>query len=330
MPAQASLSPIAAAALALLGNGATPTDLVSRLAAVEATVDEVTAKGRLDELCALGLARAIAGNDRTTYYMTPLGERVLGMSFAANPEHVDLLAEIERMRTEILTTIAHELRTPLTAVRTSVGLLLDPTVEPNAAQQRALLETVDRNAIRMQRVVADILDMARFRSGQVQLQLRRFDAAELARTAVASVAPLAQSRHQPIEVAASPDPAFVYGDARRLEQALVNLLSNAVKYSPDGAPIRVTVSSSAGEVSWSITDRGHGIRPDDRARLFERFFVARRDRTEASAGIGLGLPIALLIVQAHGGRIEVESRPGRGSTFRVTVPTTGPEESTGQ
>jgi two-component system sensor histidine kinase MtrB len=190
-----------------------------------------------------------------------------------------------------------------------------------------LLETIDRNASRMQRVVGDILDLARFRAGSVQLQLRRFDATELARSAIASVAPLAQARNQEIDLTAPANPLFVFGDFRRLEQALVNLLSNAEKYSPDGAPIRVTVASSEDEVSWSVVDRGHGIKPEDKARLFERFFVARRDRTEATAGIGLGLPITLLIVQAHGGRIDVESRPGRGSTFRLVVPAGGPEEA---
>jgi signal transduction histidine kinase len=325
MPTQASLSPLAGAALALVRSGATIADLVARLAADGATVDERVAKARLDELCELGLARAVPGEGGPMYHVTPLGERLLDMSLAADPRHADLLAEIEQMRTDVLSTIAHELRTPLTSVRTSVGLLLDPAVEPSSEQRRSLLETIDRNASRMQRVVGDILDLARFRAGRVQLQLRRFDATELARAAIASVAPLAESRGQRMDLAAPSEQVFVFGDFRRLEQALVNLLSNAEKYSPDGAPIRVTVASSPDEVSWTVTDRGHGIKPEDQARLFERFFVASHERTEASAGVGLGLPITLLIVQAHGGRIDVESRPGRGSMFRVVVPATGPE-----
>ena len=327
MPTQARLSPLAGAALALVGAGVTPSDLVARLAANGATVDERTAEARLDELRQLGVVRAVPVDDGTTYHVTPLGERLLGVSLAANPEQTDLLAEIEQMRTEILSTIAHELRTPLTAVRTSVGLLLDPEVEPSPDQQRTLLGTIDRNASRMQRIVGDILDLARFRAGRVQLQLRRFDATDLARSGIASVTPLAESRGQKISLAAPAEPVPVFGDFRRLEQALVNLLSNAQKYSPDGAPIRVTVSPSGDDVAWSVTDKGHGIKPEDEARLFERFFVASRERTEATAGIGLGLPITLLIVQAHGGRVDVESRPGQGSTFRVVVPAAGPDEA---
>jgi signal transduction histidine kinase len=297
------------------------------LAADDATVDERAAKARLDELCDLGLARMVSAAGGETYRVTPLGQRLLAMSFAANPPHADLLAEIEQMRTEILSVIAHELRTPLTAVRTSVGLLLDPAVEPSGEQRRTLLETIDRNASRMQRVVGDILDLARFRAGRIQLQLRRFDATELARSAIASVAPLAETRGQKVDLTAPVGPVPVFGDFRRLEQALVNLLSNAGKYSPEEASIRVTVAASGDEVSWSVADQGPGIEPDDQARLFERFFVASRGPTEAATGIGLGLPITLLIAQSHGGRIDVESRPGRGSTFRLVVPAAGSDRT---
>jgi two-component system sensor histidine kinase MtrB len=327
MASPGSPSPLAGAALALVGGGVTPRDLVARFAANEAVVDAEAARARLDELCDMGLVRAVTADDETMYYVTPLGDRLLAMSFAAKPEHVDLLAEIEEMRTEVLSTIAHELRTPLTALRTSVGLLLDPAVEPSADEHHALLERIDRNATRMQRVVGDILDVSRFRAGRVQLQLRRFDAVEVARSAIASVTSLAESRRQTIQLVAPEEPLFVFGDFRRLEQALVNLLSNAEKHSPDGAPITVTVKSKGSDVAWSVADKGHGIQPADKPRLFERFFVAARDSREATAGIGLGLPITLLIVEAHGGRIDVRSRPGRGSTFTVIVPAAGPRET---
>ena len=179
----------------------------------------------------------------------------------------------------------------------------------------------------MQRVVGDILDLARFRAGRVQLQLRRFNATELAQSAISSVAVLAASRGQTIALEEPSRPVSVFGDYRRLEQALVNLLSNAEKYSPAGAPIKVSVAEVGADVSWTVSDQGHGIRAADKARLFERFFVAGRDRSEATAGIGLGLPITLLIVQAHDGRIDVHSRPGHGSTFSIVVPAAGPMEA---
>ena len=320
-------SPLAVAALAFVHDHVTPSDLVARFGAVDATIDGPAAEALLDELCGLGLARVVrgaqAGGD---YFPTPLGERLLAASFVGRSEQVDLLAEIEQMRTDLLSTIAHELRTPLTAVRTSVGLLLDPAIEPTPEQHQTLLDTINRNTTRMQRVVGDILDLARFRAGSVQLQLRRFDAIELAESAISSMALLAESRRQTIRLEVRSRPISVFADFRRLEQAIVNLLSNALKYSPDGTPITVSVEEAGLDVSWSVTDEGHGIKPADRARLFERFYVARRDRSDATAGIGLGLPISLLIVQAHEGRIDVQSRPGRGSTFTIVVPSVGPRE----
>jgi signal transduction histidine kinase len=327
MSTQEAPSALAVAALAMLGDGATPSGLAERFAALDADAS----RGGLEELARLGLALSVhdpGGEDR--YTLTPLGERLLRASFAGDPEHADMLAEVEQMRTELLSTIAHELRTPLTAVRTSVGLLLDPGVEPSPEERRTLLRTIDRNATRMQRVVGDILDLSRFRAGRIQLQLRRFDARELAGAAITSVAPLADARRQAIELEAPADPAYVFGDFRRLEQALVNLLSNANTHAPEGGRIDVAVRSTGAEVSWSVADEGQGIAPEDQARLFERFFVAGRDRRQAADGIGLGLPIARLIVEAHGGRIEVDSRVGHGSRFTIVVPAQGPEQGSSE
>ncbi|HET7030090.1 MAG TPA: ATP-binding protein [Candidatus Limnocylindrales bacterium] len=327
MSAQGGPSPLAVAALAFIRDQARPSGLVGRFGQAGAVVAEPLAAALLDELTGLGLLRVVRGaSGEDEYFLTPLGERLREASFVGQPEQVDMLAEIEQMRTDLLATIAHELRTPLTAMRTSVGLLVDPAIEPTSEQRAALLDTLDRNTTRMQRVVGDILDLARFRAGRVQLQLRRFDAAELAKSAVASVVPIAAVRHQTIELDLPPGPVWVFGDYRRLEQALVNLLSNAEKYSPDGAPISVSLTQASSDVAWTVRDAGPGIKPADRARLFERFFVGRRDRSEATPGIGLGLPISLLIVQAHDGRIDVGSRPGHGSSFSIVVPMAGPRE----
>ncbi len=133
-------------------------------------------------------------------------------------------------------------------------------------------------------------------------------------------------------------PVSIYGDHRRLEQVLVNLLSNAQKFSPDGSQIQLAVSTTDGDVVWSVTDQGPGIAPQDRARLFERFFTTANSPTTTApsragsrmdqerSGAGLGLPIALAIVQAHGGSIEVDTTVGLGSTFTVRIPVSGPRE----
>jgi signal transduction histidine kinase len=313
-------SPLARAALSVLGEGGTAPDLVDRFAAVDATIPMPTVERLLHELSGLGLVRVArgTGNDRV-YRATSLGQRLEREDPLDRPA---LLRELEWMRTDLLSTIAHELRTPLTAVRTSVGLLRDPSAAPTAAQRDALLETIERNADRMQRLVGETLDLTRFRAGRIHLQLRRFDAAELARSVVASFPTGAQR----LELVAPSGPVSVFGDRRRLEHALVNLVSNARTYSPADTTVTVTVQRVADEVRWTVADEGRGIPEADRARLFERFFVGRSDRSDTREGVGLGLPIALAIVQSHEGRIDVESEVGRGSRFTIAVPEGGPRE----
>jgi PAS domain S-box-containing protein len=221
-------------------------------------------------------------------------------------------------------TVAHELRTPLTAVRTCVGLLRDPAVQPEPAAHAQLLQTIEQSAERMQRLVADLLDLTRFRSGSIRLQLRRFDARVLARAAAGSLLALLEAHGQTLNLVLPRSPTWVYGDRRRLERVLLNLLSNAQKFSPDGAEVQLSVVASGDDITWSVTDQGSGIAAEDQARLFERFFTVATNPASDGTSTGLGLPIARAIALAHGGTIEVDSAVGRGSTFTLRVPAAGP------
>jgi len=323
----ATPSPLAAATLRLVEEGVTPAGLVERFGRTGATLDVEQAGLLLAELARLGLVRVARNNgDGRVHVLTSLGHQIRDSGFGDGAGIADQLAELERLRTDLLSTIAHELRTPLTAVRTCVGVLRDPETSPTDAELETLLATIERNADRMQRVVGDILEIARFRTGEVVLQLRRFDALELTRGAIASVAPLAGQRHQEITLRPPAIAIRVFGDHRRLEQALVNLLSNAVKYGPAGGRIVVRVGAADDLVTWSVRDDGPGISPEDQVHLFERFFVGPNDREGGPRGVGLGLPTALAIAQAHGGRIDVESAPGEGSLFTLVVPREGPHD----
>ena len=319
-------SPLLHAALALVPPSATATELEERFAMHGATLRSRTAAHLLGGLADLGLVRATQRTGGGARYVAT----TLGMRYVTEGLHGEAgipLAELEGLRTDLLSTIAHELRTPLTAVRTSAGLLLDPAASPTDEQRRTLLEAIQRNGERMQRLVGDILELSRFRSGSVSLQLRRFSADALADAALAVVAPLALRRDQRIERRKNPAGDHrVYGDHRRLEQALLNLVSNAERFAPDGGSIVVAVEERGLMTAWSVTDDGPGIPAADQVRLFERFFVGRNDRSGPREGIGLGLPTALAIAQAHGGTIEVHSEVGRGSTFTLVVPTAGPED----
>jgi signal transduction histidine kinase len=313
-------SPLAAAALVLVAPGTDADGLVERFLGAGASIDRATAGALLTELAGLGLVRVATGSGPTAHFVpTSLGTELLG-SWPLTGAPTEL-TDLERLRTDLLATIAHELRTPLTAVRTSVGLLRAADARPTEEQQAMLLAAIERNAERMQRVVEDILDLARFRAGEIRLQLRRFDALELATDAVASLEPLAREREVELRVLPPSAGISVYGDRRRLEQALVNLVSNAVRH---GRRVEVSVERRGDGTAWAVLDDGPGIPPEHRARLFERFFVGRSDRTGRREGVGLGLPTALAIAQAHGGTIEVDSAPGAGSTFTLVVPTDGP------
>jgi signal transduction histidine kinase len=281
----------------------------------------------LARLAALGLARVVSiEHGEARYILTPLGQQYREAGLLGSPDLAARLQELERLRTDLLSTIGHELRTPLTAVRTCVGLLLDPTRPPDPPTRQQLLETIARSAERMHRVLADLLDLARFRSGRIQLQQRRFDARELARDTAAAVMPLLQARGQTLSLVLPPAPVWVYGDHRRLEQVVLNLLSNAHKFSPAGSSVRLEVGERNDDVVWSVTDEGPGIALEDQQRLFERFFTTASRSTGSAGGTGLGLPIALVIAQAHGGTIEVTTAPGHGSCFSLRVPARGSAE----
>lgn len=314
------------AALALIGDGATPADLAEGFSRLSAVQHRDSAATLLDRLMQLGLVVRVPNGGDARYVPTSLGRRHALAVLTGQPETIAGLEELERLRSDLLSTIAHELRTPLTALRTSAGLLLDPNLAPDPAVREQLLKMIDQSAERMQRLVTDVLDLSRFRAGGLRLQLRRFDARVLAQESADALAPLLQEKGQSLPLAVPPRPVWVYGDHRRLGQALINLLSNAHKYSPSGSALYLTVTEQAADVCWVVTDHGRGIAPEDLGRLFERFFVAAADSSDRSASTGLGLPISLAIAQAHGGTIEVQSAVGRGSTFTLRIPQAGPAD----
>jgi signal transduction histidine kinase len=319
-------SPLATAALALVGDEVTAVDLERRFAAEGSELRTGLADDLLTELESLGLLEVARGAPVRRYTISSLGRRIVDHGTWADSSVP--LKDLERLRTDLLSIIAHELRTPITVMRTLTGLLLDSASDPTDEQRRTMLQTMERNAERMQHLIGEILDLARYRSGTIGLQLRQFDAAELAASAAATIRPLAEERGQTVELHVPRGTApRVFGDRPRLERAILNLVANAQHFAPDGGRIVVRLKAATdGTIRWSVTDDGPGISRDDRAHLFERFYVGRRDLSDVREGVGLGLPRALAIAQAHGGTIDVRSRLGHGSTFTLIVPSAGPPE----
>ncbi|HET7645321.1 MAG TPA: HAMP domain-containing sensor histidine kinase [Candidatus Limnocylindria bacterium] len=304
---------------ALLAAPHRPDEVAEVLAADGIEVAPARLAQLLERMTALGLAR-VAGYDdagAARYVATSLGQRAAAALLTADAELSVGLEELERLRTDLLATVGHDLRTPLTAIRTSVGLLLDPALEPTASQRQQLLTTIGRSADRMQRLLTQLLDLARLRAGRVEMDRTSFDARELVREVAAAIEPMAAARGQRLVLDVPPEPVEVAGDRRWLEQALLNIAANAQKFSPNGEEVRVGVAADGDTVRWWVTDRGPGIDAAAQARLFERFFVGAADR---GGGVGIGLPTALGVAQAHGGTIEVDSEIGRGSSFTLVVP----------
>ncbi len=275
----------------------------------------------LGRAAGLGLARIAEQRDGADRYVaTSLGQRAGQALLAVDAERAVGLEELERLRSELLATVGHELRTPLTAIRTSIGLLLDPGLDPSDAQRQQLLTTIGRSADRMQRLLGELLDLARLRSGRMELTWQSLDARDVAHEVATAVAPMAAARDQRMVIEVPDTPVPVWGDRGRLEQAVLNLVANAQKYSPAGADVLLRVATDPnGRVRWSVVDHGPGIAPQEQERLFERFFVGTSDRNVAGGGSGIGLPMALVIAQAHGGTIEVDSEVGRGSAFHLVI-----------
>jgi signal transduction histidine kinase len=313
---------LAWAALGLLDTPGSASELADRFAAEGASIHPGRATELLEELVGLGVVRINEAGTAPRYIRTPLGDQLAAGAIVEGGELQAHLAELERLRSDLFSTVAHELRTPLTAIRTAVGLLLDPETRAAEENRRELLQTVERNAERLQRLTDSALELARFRAGQIRLQLRRFDARQLGDDVRLALAPVLHAKNQRLTLSVDGQPVWVFADHRRIERAILNLVSNAHKFSAPGSEIRLAVRRIAGDVCWEVADDGHGISEDERPLLFERFFVSASDR--AAGGSGLGLPIVLITAQAHGGRVEVESEVRRGSVFRLIVPAAGP------
>lgn len=230
------------------------------------------------------------------------------------------LSAQRRAQMTFLGGVAHDLRSPLCTLRMAVSAL-DREAPPPDARTRVTMGIVARQTGQLERMVSDFLDIAKIEAGELELRMHGQDLRDLVHVVCEQFR--GWSPRHPIELATQGVPVQIRCDELRIEQAITNLLSNAIKYSPDGGPVHVVVSSAAGEAVVAVTDRGVGMQPEDRRRIFEPFTRVGLSR-ESIPGAGLGLYIVNKIVIAHGGRVEVDTAPERGSTFRIHLPLAAP------
>lgn len=233
-------------------------------------------------------------------------------------EDISALKELERLREEFAAIVAHDLRNPITAIRATADIALMRAHDGNddLVVSRSGVERVRHAAARLDNMVKDLMDASRIEVGRLALETTQVDAADAVNSLLSQIRPTLGVHPLEIDIEGAPR---ICVDPLRLEQILTNVVENAAKYSPDAAPIVVRVRQRDQGVVIAVVDRGSGIPRDELPLLFDRFYQAQRARAMRK-GLGLGLYITKGLVEAHGGRISVDSEPGRGSTFEVWLP----------
>jgi len=229
------------------------------------------------------------------------------------------LRRLERARRDFVANVSHEFKTPLTAIQGFAETLLNGALDDEQNRVR-FLEIIRTHAARLGNLTDDLLKLARIEAGKMAMEIRPVAAAEFLPSCVETARINAAPRNITLECDCPRDLPRIKGDPGSLQEILQNLLDNAVRYTPDGGRIVVKAFEREGEIVMSVADTGIGIPKAEQERIFERFYRVDAARSRASGGTGLGLSIARHLVEAHGGRIEVESELGRGSTFSVTLP----------
>jgi two-component system phosphate regulon sensor histidine kinase PhoR len=227
------------------------------------------------------------------------------------------LRRADQIRRDFVANVSHELRTPLTAIRGYVEALLDD--RSDAADTTRFLDIIARHSARMERLVADLLRLARLDARQEVLDLASCDMQQLFNTVVGDVAPTVEAKRQHITTSVSTDAARVQADPAKLHDVLRNLVENAVNYSPEAATIELAAARSNGAIRISVSDSGPGIPPEDLSRVFERFYRVDKSRSRPG-GTGLGLAIVKHLVELHGGQATAENRAAGGARFIITLP----------
>jgi two-component system phosphate regulon sensor histidine kinase PhoR len=228
------------------------------------------------------------------------------------------LRRIDRVRRDFVANVSHELRTPLTAVRGYVEALLDDPDE--SGQRRTFLEVIDRHTTRMERLVRDLLRLAKLDALQESVDARAIDLASLFQSVSSDLSERIERKQIQVDVQVDPAVRSIEADTTKMHDVLRNLMENAVNYSPEGGRIELGARPDNGRVLLTVADHGPGVPDTDLERVFERFYRVDKSRTQDPGGTGLGLSIVRHLVELHGGRVKAENRKEGGAVFTISLP----------
>lgn len=219
-------------------------------------------------------------------------------------------------RRNTIADIAHELRTPLSVIQGNLEAMLDGVLSPTPEE----LASLHQEALLLNRLITDLRTLSLAEAGQLRLEKRAVDAGELIRQVVERMSLRAQEKNITLDAEATEGLPEIQADPERLTQAVTNLVDNALRYTPPGTRVTVSAQLVPGGLELSVADTGPGIQPEDLPHVFDRFWRAEKSRNRETGGSGLGLAIVKQLVEAHSGRVRVESQPGAGAQFRIQLP----------
>lgn len=255
------------------------------------------------------------GSNRVSLLFTDISERKRAEEALKNSEQQ--MKALVKVREEFISIASHELKTPVTSIKAYAEIVQESFEEVSDPDNAELMRKMNDQIDRLVKLITELLDTTKISEGQLQLNLQELELGELIRERVEDLQRISAGHTLIMDLCSVPR---VRADKERIIQVLTNLISNAIKYSPRGGEVHIGCTDKGQEIQVSVQDQGIGISQEMQEKVFERFFRAGDAQVQTLSGMGLGLYITAGIIQRHGGRIWVESEPGKGSTFYFTLP----------
>ena len=248
-----------------------------------------------------------------------LSERINKSQKKIKQQNIEL-KKSNRIKSEFLNVMPHELRTPIASIKGYIQMLLKQTLGNITEEQKKALDVVLRNTDRLDYLVQDILDASQLQSGTMKFVPEQTDFKKMINESIETTQSFADLKDKKIDVDVEDKIPELFIDEKRIKQVIMTLINNAIKFSPDGSIINIQAKKEDNDILFEIQDFGQGIPNDKQEKIFDTFYQIDSSMTRSVGGVGLGLAVSRDIVLAHGGKIWVESKEGKGSRFRFTLP----------